>query len=116
MVFLEVPYARKNEARHFGARWDLKEKLWYFPGEVLPKELEQFRPATDGNGPVTKIILDIPFSYRDIATRAGARWDSGNKVYFFDRRPGQELPFELVGCEPKDFSWEEKIQREVNGQ
>jgi SNF2-related domain/Domain of unknown function (DUF5710) len=116
MVFLEVPYVRKNEAKHLGARWDLKKKLWYFPGEVLPKELEQFRPATEGNGPVTKTILDIPFTYRDIATRAGARWDSGNRVYFFDRRPGQELPIELVGCEPKDFSWEEKIQREVNGQ
>jgi SNF2-related domain/Domain of unknown function (DUF5710) len=116
MVYLEVSYAQKNEAKRFGARWDLKKRLWYFPGEILPKELEQFRRATEGNGLLAKIILDIPFSYRDIAAKAGARWDSENKVYFFEKRPGFELPIELVGFEPKEFSWEEKIQRELNGQ
>lgn len=116
MVYLEVSYAQKDEAKLFGARWDLRKKLWYFPGEVLPKELEQFRPATEGNGRLAKIILDIPFTYRDIAAKAGARWDSENKVYFFEKRPGDELPIELVGFEPKEFSWEEKIQRKLNGQ
>ncbi len=115
MVYLEVSYARKNEAKRFGVRWDLREKLWYFPGEVLPKELERFRPAREGNGPLAKIILDIPFADRDIAAKAGARWDSENKVYFFEKRPGQDLPIELDGFEPKEFSWEEKIQRELNG-
>ena len=116
MVYLEVSYAQKDEAKLFGARWDLRKKLWYFPGEVLPKELEQFRPATEANGPLAKIILDIPFTYRDIAAKAGARWDSENKVYLFEKRPGDELPLELVGFEPKEFSWEEKIQRKLNGQ
>jgi SNF2 family DNA or RNA helicase len=115
MVYLEVSYAQKDQAKLFGARWDLKKKLWYFPGEILPEELEQFRPAGQENGPLEKIILDIPFGYRDIAAKAGARWDSENKVYFFDRIPGQELPVELVGFEPKEFSWEEKIRRELNG-
>ena len=113
MVYLEVSYAQKDEAKLFGARWDLRKKLWYFPGEVLPKELEQFRPATEGNGRLAKIILDIPFTYRDIAAKAGARWDSENKVYFFEKRPGHELPIELVGFEPKEFGWEEKIQRKL---
>ena len=54
MVYLEVSYAQKDEAKLFGARWDLRKKLWYFPGEVLPEELEQFRPATEGNGPFAK--------------------------------------------------------------
>ena len=116
MVYLKVSYAQKNEARFFGARWDLRKKLWYFPGEVLPKELEQFRPATEGNEQSEKIILEIPFAYRDIAAKAGAEWDSEHGVYYFDKRPGDELPVELVGFEPKEFSWEEKIQRELNGQ
>jgi Domain of unknown function (DUF5710)/SNF2-related domain len=116
MVYLEVSYTQKDEAKLFGARWDLRKKLWYYPGEILPKELEQFRPATQGNELVGKIILDIPFTYRDIAAKAGARWDSENKVFFFDKKQGQELPIELVGFEPKEFSWEEKIQRELNGQ
>src|SRR6516165_4199433 len=115
MIYLEIAYAQKDEAKSFGVRWDPKEKLWYFPGDVLPKELERFRPANATKGPVEKIILDIPFSCRDIAARAGVRWDSEIKACFFERRPGQALPLELEGFEPKQFSWEEKIQRELNG-
>jgi superfamily II DNA or RNA helicase len=116
MVYLKVSYAQKGEAKFFGARWDLKKKLWYFPGEFLPKELEQFRPSTEGNGLLAKVILDIPFAYRDVAARAGAQWDTENKVYFFEQSPGDQLPIELAGFEPKEFSWEEKVQRELNGQ
>ena len=115
MIYLEIAYAQKDEAKPFGVRWDSKKKLWYFPGDVLPKELERFRPAKIREGLVEKIILDIPFSYRDIAAKAGARWDSENKAYFFEKQPGQALPLELDGFEPKQFSWEEKIQRELNG-
>jgi hypothetical protein len=116
MVYLEVSYAQKDEAKRFGARWDLRKKLWYFPGEVLPQELERFRPATQGSGLSAKIVLDIPFNYRDIAAKAGARWDSESKVHIFDQQPGLELPGELVGFEPKEFTWEEKIRRELNGE
>ena len=77
--------------------------------------MERFRPANATKGGVEKIILDIPFSYRDIAAKAGARWDSEIKAYFFEKLPGQVLPLELEGFEPKQFSWEEKIQRELNG-
>jgi hypothetical protein len=115
MIYLEIAYAQKNEAKPFGVRWDPKEKLWYFPGDVLPKELERFRPANVPKGAVEKIILDIPFSYRDIAASAGVRWDPEIKACFFEKRPGQALPLELEGFEPKQFSWEEKIQRELNG-
>src|SRR5258705_10959517 len=92
MIYLEITYAQKDEAKPFGVRWDPKEKLWYFPGDVLPEELERFRPANAPKGPVEKIILDIPFSYRDIAARAGVRWDSEIKACFFEKRPGQALP------------------------
>jgi Domain of unknown function (DUF5710)/SNF2-related domain len=116
MIYLEIAYAQKEEAKPFGVRWDPKEKLWYFPGDVLPKELERFRPAKVGKGPVEKIILDIPFGYRHIAAKAGARWDLENKAYFFEKQAGQALPLELDGFQPKQFSWEEKIQRELNGE
>src|ERR1700758_5015472 len=115
MIYLEIAYAKKDEAKSFGVRWDPKEKLWYFPGDVLPMELEHFRPSNAPQGPVEKIILDIPFSNRDIAIKANARWDSEIKAYLFEKRPGQALPLELEGFEPKQFSWEEKIQRELNG-
>jgi hypothetical protein len=38
MIYLEIAYAQKDEAKPFGVRCDSKEKLWYFPGDVLPKE------------------------------------------------------------------------------
>ena len=59
MIYLEITYAQKDEAKPFGVRWDPKEKLWYFPGDVLPKELERFRPANASKGAVEKIMLDI---------------------------------------------------------
>jgi SNF2 family DNA or RNA helicase len=116
MVYLEVSYAQKREAKAFGARWDLQKKRWYFPGEILPKELEQFRPSAEASEPSEKFVLDFPFEYREIAAKAGAQWDSENKIYFFDKRPGEDLPVELLGFEPKEFSWEERIQRELSGQ
>jgi uncharacterized protein DUF5710 len=86
MIYLEITYAQKDDAKPFGVRWDPKEKLWYFPGDVLPQELERFRPANAPKGAVEKIILDIPFSYRDTAARAGVRWDSEIKACFFEKR------------------------------
>jgi hypothetical protein len=56
------------------------------------------------------IYLEIAY-----AQKAGARWNSEIKAYFFEKRSGQALPLELEGFEPKQFSWEEKIQRELNG-
>jgi hypothetical protein len=80
MIYLEIAYSQMDEAKPFGVRWDPKKKLWYFPGDVLPEELERFRPAKAREDLVEKIILDIPFGYRDIAAKAGARWNSENKA------------------------------------
>ena len=100
MIYLEITYAQKDEAKLFGVRWDPKEKLWYFPGDVLPQELERFRPSNVLKGTVEqiilKIILDIHFSYRDTAARAGAfvvgflRSFIGPREMLFGVRPGIE--------------------------
>jgi len=115
MVYLEVPYAQKDEAKPLGARWDPKVKLWYFPGDLLPEELERYRPKTGPKDPLETVVLNIPFAYREIAAKAGAKWNPDSKAYLFEKRAGDALPAELEGFEPKQFSWEEKIQRELNG-
>ena len=38
-VFLNVPYAEKDEAKRLGARWDPARKKWYVPNGV---DAEQF--------------------------------------------------------------------------
>jgi len=47
--------------------------------------------------------------------KPGVWWDSENKAYFFEKRPGQALPLALERFEPKQFSWDEKIERKLNG-
>lgn len=34
MLFLNVPYAQKDEAKALGARWNANEKKWYVPNSV----------------------------------------------------------------------------------
>lgn len=38
-VFLNVPFAEKDEAKRLGARWDAARKKWYVPNGV---DAEQF--------------------------------------------------------------------------
>lgn len=41
-IYLQVPYAKKEEAKKFGARWDAQNKKWYYQGSELPHGLEKF--------------------------------------------------------------------------
>ncbi len=41
-VYLDVPYAEKNEAKALGARWDREEKSWYAPPSADPELLERW--------------------------------------------------------------------------
>lgn len=40
-IMLNVPFARKNEAKALGARWDPKEKLWWLPEQASTKAKDQ---------------------------------------------------------------------------
>lgn len=39
VIYLQVPYTEKENAKALGARWDPQEKLWFIPNGI---ELEQF--------------------------------------------------------------------------
>lgn len=41
-IYLNVPYAQKNFAKQFGARWDANKRQWYCIGETIPDQLQQF--------------------------------------------------------------------------
>ena len=34
MLFLTVPYAKKDEAKQLGAKWDATRRKWYVPAGV----------------------------------------------------------------------------------
>ena len=41
-IYLDVPYAEKNQAKALGARWDSREKSWYIPPDVDPRPLQKW--------------------------------------------------------------------------
>jgi hypothetical protein len=47
MMFLNVPYAEKDQARELGARWNPTRKRWYVPDGVAPEPFERWL-AKDG--------------------------------------------------------------------
>jgi hypothetical protein len=42
MIFLNVPYAEKDEARALGARWNPGRKRWYVPDGVAPDAFQKW--------------------------------------------------------------------------
>jgi hypothetical protein len=50
MMFLNVPYAEKDEARGLGARWNPAKKRWYVPDGVAPEPFARWA-AKDGAAP-----------------------------------------------------------------
>lgn len=43
--YLEVPFAQKDQAKAFGARWDPAMKKWYIPGGIESAPFAQWMPA-----------------------------------------------------------------------
>lgn len=46
MVYLDVPYAEKDEAKALGAAWDPVKKKWYVPDWISPKKLARWLPKS----------------------------------------------------------------------
>ena len=44
MIFLNVPYAEKDEARALGARWNPGKKRWYVPNGVAVEAFAKWMP------------------------------------------------------------------------
>ena len=46
MLYLEVPYAEKDEAKKLGAKWNAQEKKWYVPDGVDESLFKEWIPVT----------------------------------------------------------------------
>lgn len=44
MIYLDVPYAQKDEAKALGARWDAGSKRWYVPKGALAALFKRWLP------------------------------------------------------------------------
>lgn len=43
-LYLNVPFAEKDEAKALGARWDAAKKKWYAPPGAEPDRFERWLP------------------------------------------------------------------------
>ncbi len=55
-------------------------------------------------------VLDVPFAMRAVATATGARWDADHGAFVF---AGVALPRELAPFRAQPYSWELRVQREL---
>jgi hypothetical protein len=85
-LYLDVPFAEKEEAKRLGARWDAAAKKWYAPSADTPAA-KAFRPcAADVAG--ERHYLAVPFARKEEAKRLGARWDAAAKRWYAQSADG----------------------------
>jgi hypothetical protein len=53
MMFLNVPYAEKDQARELGARWNPTKKRWYVPNGVATEPFARWM-AKEGDAPASR--------------------------------------------------------------
>lgn len=90
-IYIQVPFAEKDEAKQLGAKWDRKSQSWYVPASIQDKApfakwmeakadgMPETKEATNLN---TRQYLAVPFRDRAIAKKAGALWDKEAKAWY----------------------------------
>jgi hypothetical protein len=58
-IYLNVPFAQKDEAKLLGARWDAVQKKWYVPAD---KDITLFAKWRTDPGAVTLLAAKTPAS------------------------------------------------------
>ena len=80
--FLYVNFFEKEMVKSFGAKWDAKVKKWYFEGDSLKEELEQYEET----------IIDIAYEDKDeYKEKYSIRWDSQNKNWYTSKLVAEQI-------------------------
>jgi hypothetical protein len=111
-ILLKVPFEKKEDfkiacqEKNIPYFWDKDKKSWGIRADKLPSFLEKYKSEGE-----QFFVIDCDYTYYPFASKAGAKWDSKKRVAVFR---GKSLPTELTGFEPKPFSLQEKVQKELN--
>ncbi len=68
-------------------------------------------PPASGTFAARGFVLDVPFAMRGVATANGARWEPERSVFVYR---GAALPAGLEPFRPAPYSWEARVQRELD--
>lgn len=129
-VYVQIPYADREQAKMLGAKWDKEEKSWYIPPGVnqepfrkwLDSATNQAKTVTDNTPAIAKTLIDVPFREKNEARALGAKWDKDQKSWYIPEgvntalfarwmQPKQEVLAEEAV--PDDTPQEEAVERQV---
>jgi SNF2 family DNA or RNA helicase len=111
-ILLKVPFDKKDDfkaqcqEKNIPYFWDKEQRSWGIKADKLPSFLEKYKSEGE-----QYFVIDCDYTYYPFASKAGAKWDGKKRVAVYK---GSKLPTELTGFEPKPFSLQEKVQRELN--
>ena len=91
--------------------WMPDIKKWGINTKHIPSGLARWAPKSPGKP--RHFVIACDWTYYPFASKAGAKWDAERKVATFR---GTELPLELTGFKPARFSYQERMERELNGE
>ena len=90
-----VTFDLKDEAKKYGAKWNVSKKCWYVDNTVSKENMEKLQLLKGNADDVTiekpksvttdenKIYIKINFSKKDKAKALGARWDPNCKSWYY---------------------------------
>ena len=97
-IYIDVPYAEKNQAKSLGAKWDRGAKSWYIESNTDLVRFEQWSTTRniELNGTDTtlksslsipisdssKRYLAVPYENKEQAKKLGAKWDISAKSWY----------------------------------
>lgn len=95
-TYLSVPFEEKEKAKSLGAKWDRGQVAWYIPQGTDAKAFEKWlSPQEAKNSKATakpektqkretapRQYLAVPYTERQEAKAAGAKWDSVAKSWY----------------------------------
>jgi hypothetical protein len=95
-VMLNVPYARRNEARELGARWDGDVKKWYVRSPIAWKKCEEFL-ASDAPFPWhDREWRDYSFEQREQARADGCWWCPDSFAWYKATEQDRQIAAEIA--------------------
>jgi phage/plasmid primase-like uncharacterized protein len=93
-TYINVPRAEKDQAKELGARWDGKAGSWFVPAGVNPEPLAARwpprAPEPKHAGPEEKILLEVPYSQKELAKKAGAVWSKQDNSWIAGPKANME--------------------------
>lgn len=102
-----ITYSNKDEAKQYGAKWDIKKKYWYMNNDISEENKNKIFELKNKKVSVTpkvnendKKYIKINYSNKNKAKSLGAKWDVTIKSwYYIESSISEENKKELIALQ-----------------